>query len=92
MWKRSWTWTAALSAALVAAGAAVLIAGAGPARSEDGDDVVHIPPSDFAFAIDAQANWESESERETALAAYLGAGSREETFAPLEDPSYLDTH
>jgi len=92
MSKSRWTWAAAASATLAGVAAAMLMTGTAPARSDDDEDEVHTPSRDFELATAVLDNWSSESDRETALAAYLGAASREDLLAPVEDPSYLDSH
>lgn len=91
MWRPCWTWTAVASAALIGIAAAVVAVSAAPARSDD-EEEAHVAPNDFVILADALANWDdsSESERETALAAYLGAQSRDDEFAPFEDPSWME--
>jgi hypothetical protein len=70
----------------------MLMTGTAPARSDDDKDEVHVPSRDFELATVALDNWSSDIDRENALAAYLGAPSREDLLAPAEDPTYLDTH
>jgi hypothetical protein len=91
MSKPSWTWAAAATATLAGVAAAMLMTGASPARSDE-DDETHTPSREFDVATSALDNWDSEIARENALAAYLGAGSRDDLLAPVEDPAYLDTH
>jgi hypothetical protein len=89
MSKRKWTWAAAASATLAGAAAAVVIVGASPARSDD-DYEVHTPPRDFGALRTALANWDDDSAREDALAAYLGEESGASMLAPCSDPTYVE--
>jgi len=93
MSKPSWTWAAAATATLAGVAAAMLMAGATPARSDDGEDEEeHTLSQDCELVTTVLDRWDSEIPRENALAAYLEAPSREDLLAPVEDPSYLDTH
>jgi hypothetical protein len=90
MTKSRWTLTAAVSAALLGAVAALVAGPAAPAHSDEGDEDAHTPPADFAKITEALDNWDDDDAREAALAEYLGFASRDEAFAPLEDPTYFD--
>lgn len=85
-----WTLTAAVSAALIGAVAAFVAGPAAPAHSDEGYEDVHTPPADFAKITEALENWDDDGVREAALAAYVGAASRDEAFAPFEDPTYYE--
>jgi hypothetical protein len=70
---------------------AALVAGpAAPAHSDEGDEDVHTPSADFAKITEALDNWDDDDIREAALAEYVGAASRDEAFAPFEDPTYYE--
>ncbi len=90
MTKSRWTLTAAVAAVLIGTVAAIVAGPAAPAHSDEGDEDVHTPPADFAKITEALDNWDDDGLREAALAEYLGIDSRDEAFAPLEDPTYFE--
>ena len=89
MSNRHWTWTLGATAMLAGVVAAVLVTGASPARSDD-EDEAHTPSREADLVTTMLDNWDDDTAREGALAAYLGAASGDELLAPVEDPTWLD--
>lgn len=85
-----WTLPAAVAAALIGSLGAYVAGPAAPAHSDEGYEDAHTPPADFVKLTEALDNWDDDDVRDAALAEYLGASSRDEAFAPFEDPTYFE--
>lgn len=86
MSKASRKWSTATAAAVIAPVVALVLM-MSPAHSDD--ETEHQVVGDNAFVAQALANWDDEVLREQYLAAYLGL-TRDDAFAPFEDPSYVE--
>lgn len=84
MQRSRWLWRSVLGALAVVAVTAFVAPRA--ARSDDESETLAVS-SDVAALHAAIDNWDDDETRESCLAEYLGAGSREALFASVDDPS-----